>query len=56
MKVNESKPGGKGQVPAGEIPCDFCGDFFSSLIPINDGLWAISRHCYASTEIKGEEE
>ncbi len=54
--MNESERAAKGQVPAGEIPCDFCGVFFSKLIPINDGLWAICRHCYASTEIKEEEE
>ena len=44
------------QYGAGEIPCDFCGHYFNFLIPINDGMWAICRHCYASTEIKGEEE
>jgi hypothetical protein len=36
--------------------CDFCGEFFTFLIPINDGAWAICPDCYASTEIKGEEE
>jgi predicted nucleic acid-binding Zn ribbon protein len=45
-----------------ESECDFCGQLFPFLIPINDGAWAICPDCYASAAIempvdfKGEEE
>ncbi len=49
MKVNESKY-------MFHHKCDFCEDLFPYLIPVNDGAWAICADCYATTEIKEEEE
>ena len=45
-----------GGVKVNESECDFCGKMYPFLIPVNDGAWAICADCYATTEIKEEEE